>query len=121
MKIQKSSIGLNCFYSDALPQKKQFKKISSAVFLNRSCGDANSTVSLRGEKAVAKAAEGGNTESLNSEMLSLNFAWKLIFTKGAFIKEIEVLFKKRSHWRLQYRTFKTAIIPLATINAQDGN
>lgn len=47
-----------------------------------------------GEKAVVKAAKGGNTESLNSEMLSLNFAWKLIFTKGAFIKEIEVLYKR---------------------------
>lgn len=42
------------------------------------------------KKAVAKAAEGSNTESLNSEML--RFGWKLIFTKGAFIKEIEFVF-----------------------------
>lgn len=69
------------------------------------------------KKAVAKAAEGSNTESLNSEML--RFDWKLIFTKGAFIKEIEFVFKKRSNCRLLYRTFKTTIIPLATINTHD--
>lgn len=69
------------------------------------------------KKAVVREAEGSNVESLNSEVQ--RFGSKMIFTKGAFTKETEFLFNKRSNWRLLYRTFKGTIISLATINTQD--